>query len=79
MPEDCDLRSYRQRTSGSTQLHPALESGLERVEIFCFSDEGSPLIVTNWRFIMLQHGLSMIDEVREILLGSSNNESDEET
>lgn len=79
MPEDCDLRSDGQRTSGSTQLHPALESSLEGVKIFGFPDEGGPLIVTNWRFIMLQHGLSMIDEVREILLGSSNNESDEET
>lgn len=79
MPEDCDLRGDGKRTSGHTQLHPAGESGLERVKVPGFPDEGGPLIVTNWRFIMLQHGLSVIDEVREILLGSSNNEPDEET
>lgn len=79
MPEDSDLRGDGQRTSGNTQLHSALEPGLEGFKIFGFSDEGGPLIVTNWRFIMLQHGFGVIDEVREILLGSSNNESDEET
>jgi hypothetical protein len=37
------------------------------------------LVIANWGFIVLEHGLGVVDEVGEILLSRADEQSDRET
>lgn len=60
-------------------MESAVESVSEGFEILSLFDEVDPLGVSDWRFIVLEHGFGVDDEMVEVLLHGTSDEADEET
>lgn len=59
-------------------MHSAFESGGEAFEAGGLAEEGEPLGYVGGGFIVLEHGSSVVDEVVDVLLHGSSDESDEQ-
>ena len=79
MPHDGHLGHDGEDACEYSELHSAFEAGLERLEFAGFSEEGHPLVVSDGCFVVLEHGPCVLDEVSDVLLDGSCDESDEET
>lgn len=79
MSEYGNLRGDRERACGDTELHSTGESTFEGIEVAGFLEESDPLGDSDWGFVMLEHGACVVDEVGNVLLDGSGNESGDET